>query len=69
MYKVRFYLLHGYFRDSSGRYIQETLAVNELDDKDIKTFSAFSAWGYDYFKVEYIEVVYDYIESEGGTND
>ena len=66
MYKVRFYILHGYFIDSSGRYIQDTLAVNKLDDNAIKTFSAL---GYGHFKVEYIEVVYDYSESEGGTND
>ena len=66
MYKVKFYLLHGYFRDSSGRYTQETFAVNKLDDKPIRTFSTL---GYGHFKVEQIEVVYDYSESEVGSND
>lgn len=66
MYKVKFYLLHGYFRDSSGRYMQETLAVNTLDDKAIKTFSVL--W-YGHFKVDYIEVVYDYSDCEGDSND
>ena len=66
MYKVKFYLLHGWYRDSSGRYTQDMLAVDKLDDNAIKTFSAL---GYGHFKVDYIEVVYDYSESEGDSND
>lgn len=66
MYRVRFYLLHGWYRDSSGRYTQETLSTRTLDDNAIKTFSAL---GYGHFKVDYIEVVYDYSESEGNSND
>lgn len=42
------------------------LAVDKLDDNAIKTFSAL---GYGHFKVDYIEVVYDYSESEGDSND
>ena len=66
MYKVKFYLLHGFFRDSSGRYTQETFVVNKLEDKAIRTFSTL---GYGHFKVEQIDVVYDYSESEGDSND
>ena len=66
MYKVKFYLLHGWLRDSSGRYKHETLSTRTLDDNAIKTFSAL---GYGHFKVDYIEVVYDYSESEVDSND
>ena len=66
MYKVKLYLLHGWYLDSSGRYTQELLSTRTLDDNEIKTFSAL---GYGHFKVDYIEVVYDYSESEGDSND
>ena len=66
MYKVKFYLVHGWYLDSSGRYTQELLSTRTLDDNAIKTFSAL---GYGHFKVDYIEVVYDYSDCEGNSND
>ena len=66
MYKVKFYLVHGWYLDSSGRYTQELLSTRTLDDNAIKTFSAL---GYGHFKVDYIEVVYDYSDCEGDSND
>ena len=66
MYKVKFYLVHGWYLDSSGRYTQELLSTRTLDDNAIQTFSAL---GYGHFKVDYIEVVYDYRDCEGNSND
>lgn len=66
MYKVKFYLLHGWYRDSAGHFHYETVKTNTLDDNNIDKFHTFKR---ERFKVDYIEVVYDYSESEGNSND
>ena len=67
MYKVKFYLMHGWYRDKeTGHFKYETVKTNTLDDNNIDKFHSFER---ERFKVDYIEVVYDYSDCEGDSNE
>jgi hypothetical protein len=68
MYKVKFYLLHGWLKirnDGENKYRlkQLSIPVKELSKNVVYDFRTIN------FKIENIEVVYDYSESEGNSND
>lgn len=66
MYKVKFYLLHGWLKarnDGKIKYKELSIPVKELSKDVVYDFQELN------FKTENIEVVYDYSESEGDSND
>lgn len=60
MYKVNHYVLHGYIRRKDGHYMQKALCVRSLNDELIKSFHMCEL---EHFKVDHINVVYDYSET------
>ena len=67
MYKVKFYLLHGWLKvkknDGTIKYLEQSMPIKELNEDIIYAFENSN------FKIENIEVIYDYDESEGYSND
>lgn len=66
MYKVKFYLLHGWLKtriDGTIKYQELSIPIKELSEYVVYVFQVLN------FKIENIEVIYEYSESEGDSND
>lgn len=66
MYKVKFYLLHGWLKtrnDGTIKYQEVSIPVKDLSKDVVYDFQDL------HFKIENIEVIYEYSESEGNSND
>lgn len=67
MCKVKFYLLHGWLmvkkNNGTVKYFYQSIPVNELSEDLIYAFEDSN------FKIDNIEVIYNYDENEGDSND
>ena len=66
LYVVKFYLLHGWRKIKSNgkiKYTEMSIPVKEISEDLVYDYQDLN------FKIENIEVIYDYDESEGDSND
>lgn len=66
MYKIKFYLLHGWLKtrnDGTIKYQELSIPIKELSKNVMYDFQNL------HFKIENIEVIYDYSEGEADSND
>lgn len=66
LYVVKFYLLHGWLKtrsDGTIKYTEMSIPVKEVSEDLVYDYQNLN------FKIENIEVIYNYEESEGDSND
>lgn len=66
LYVVKFYLLHGWLKTrSNGKimYTEMSIPVKEVSEDLVYDYQNLN------FKIENIEVIYNYDENEGDSND
>lgn len=67
MYKVKFYLLHGWLKVKNGdgtiKYKEMSIPEKELSEDLVYDYQNLN------FKIENIEVIYNYGDCEGDSND